>query len=63
MVRTNIHVIRHEAMNTNGDLATHEREKRWSLKEAHGPGAVCQAGKDQCTLILPEKDQEQGTGE
>lgn len=62
-MRTTIHVTRHEAMKTNGDLATNERETRQSLQEAHGPAAVCQAGEDQCTLILLEEGKEPGVGE
>lgn len=62
-MRTTIHVIRHEAMKPNGDLAANEREKRQSLQEAHGPAAVCQAGEDQCALILLEEGKEPGVGE
>lgn len=62
-MRTTIHVTRHEAMKPNGDLDTNERETRQSLQEAHGPAAVCQAGEDQCTLILLEEGKEPGVGE
>lgn len=62
-MRTTTHVTRHEAMKPNGDLAANGREKRQSLQEAHGPAAVCQAGEDQCTLILLEEGKEPGVGE